>query len=120
MSTIRTEEQKAEMLRMRTEGKSDREIGEHFGIKRDIVRKALARMAAPRPALVVAPSEQKREEPAAKPKTQPEPKAPAAKTDRLARLHDEFDTKAPGRAASRPQWAGRPPLRVTPKDFPHG
>src|SRR5690242_9996233 len=46
MARIWTEEDKAEMKRVRDEGPSKRDIGQRFGVGGDIVRKVLARLSA--------------------------------------------------------------------------
>lgn len=102
---IWTEEQKSDMQRMREEGLSNADIGQRFGISGDRVRKVLARYNA---------SETETRELAAT--ADPEMREPDI--DSLRRLHDEFDAKVPGRSSSRPKWAGRAPLRITPKGFP--
>lgn len=116
-----TEKQKAEMLRLKdVEGLSHAEIGDRFGVagtkreRGDKIRKVLERY---RQASAKAAPAQKRVVVKAKPETKAKIVEPAATGDRLARLHDEFDTKVPGRLSSRPKWAGPRPLRIMPKNF---
>lgn len=105
---IWTEEQKAKMQRMKDElGMSNAAIGAEFNTSGDNIRKVLARL-------------QKRSADPAMAEAIRIAVADRDRADSLRRLHDEFDAKVPERSSSRPQWAGRPPLRITPKDFQNG
>lgn len=121
---IWTEEQKATMQRMRDkEGMSNAQIGSWFNTSGDNVRKVLARLqkrsATPETAEAeAAPDSLRRLHDKFDAKaTGYMRNASPKRLDDLQRLHDEFDAKVPERAASRPKWAGRPPLRIMPKDF---